>query len=155
MSNLSLEQPSTDLFLGNPSPYEPKKQNRFLVRFTKGLDVPLWVSRSSSRPSVYFKVYKLFGFTIYKRRIWRDITITLYDPIDPSTTYSLMPLTEIESNQRISFDLHLLDPTGVTVELWKLECEVKEINFGPLDMNSKEIGFCKLVVKPIKVEFHY
>jgi hypothetical protein len=155
MADLVMKGPMVNYFLGKPSPYEPKKQNRFLVRFTKGLDIPLWYINTSSRPSVYFKEYTLFGFTLFKRRIWRDITITLHDLIDKSTTYSLMPLTEIESNQMISFDLELLDPTGAVVELWKLECKVKEIDFGPLDMSSKKIAFCRLVVKPIKVEFHY
>jgi hypothetical protein len=123
-------------------PYEPKKTNRFIVRFPKSFNLPEWVCFETSRPTL-----RIVGEA--KNVIWDDLVVKMYDPIGPSTTKALMDLVyENKIIDKFSFDIEMLDPTGVVVEKWQLDnCEFKSIEFGNLSYNNDESVKCIITIK--------
>jgi len=136
-----------------PIPYEPKLNNRWLVNFPEDIGVPNYLLASSSRPS----------FTIKNNEIiCEPIDMTFNDAIGPSMAqrfYALMDITRFKGfgiidkikslfgfkklpiydrnllkyRNGIDYTLELLDPTGVTIEKWKITgCQLKSIEFGSL-----------------------
>tara|TARA_R110000796_G_scaffold58413_5_gene134908 strand:- start:15255 stop:15689 length:435 start_codon:yes stop_codon:yes gene_type:complete len=140
----------SDLLLKMIEPYEPKLKNRWLIRF-KGdyKEIPIWGLSKTSRPK-------------WVDGKWSDIEIHLRDPIGASTTKVLMTNARIagstgfsthkKNKNKIKYHLELLDPTGVTIEKWKIKGVVKLFDFGLLDYAKVDLVEIKLVVKPTKVK---
>lgn len=59
--------------------FEPKKNNRFVVSFSKNAKIPMWVVKSLTKPSFPFS---------------NEINVVLYDPIHLSITKNLLALTK-------------------------------------------------------------
>lgn len=142
-----------------PVPYEPKRNNRFLIEYPSHWDVQMFVTRTCSRPSMFIDIKKFLGLTYSKKIKWNPITITLMDPIGPSTTQRLMDIVHGGLSSitfKINFKIQMLDPTGVVVEEWMLtDCEIKSINFGELSMMDDNIAICTLVVQTNNIILHH
>ena len=104
-----------DLLMKMPIPYEPKKQNRFILRFPSTLGINEWFVESASRPHI-----KITSNNIK------------FDPIGPSAAQALMEWVRLHAESvtgRMGYaagykkdvDLEMLDPTGVVVEKWILQ----------------------------------
>jgi hypothetical protein len=108
-------------------PFEPKKQNRFLVNF-KNIDIPSFVVNKATRP-------------IIVNGGWGNMLFEMWDPIVPSTTKVLYdfynPSNSLEDLSRLlSLEMTMLDPTGYEVEKWEIQGKILEIDFGILDWSS-------------------
>lgn len=113
----------------NLQPFEPMRENRYLVTFPDEFQINNTFVKSTSRPSI--QVHDGIG-------IWDDIEFKLYDPICPSIQQSLFGLiisNDINSNEH-EIKLQMLDPVGNIVSEWIVYGFIKEINFGELDYRS-------------------
>ena len=125
-----------DLLMKMPIPYEPKRQNRFIMRFPSSLGINEWFVESASRPTITVNSTPIpFLNTetyVAGRFTWGTINVTLRDPIGPSATQAIMEWIRLcaesvtgrmgyAAGYKRNVDLEMLDPTGVVVEKWILE----------------------------------
>lgn len=113
----------------NLQPFEPMRENRYLVTFPDEFQINNTFVKSTSRPSI--RVHN-------ETAIWNDIEFKFYDPISPSIQESLFDLiigNNINSNE-YEIKLQMLDPVGNIVSEWIIYGFIKEINFGELDYRS-------------------
>lgn len=145
-----------DLLMKMPVPFEPKRQNRFILRFPSSLGINEWYVSSASRPSVKTtatEVQFLNTSTFVAGRFnWDPIKVTFRDPIGPSASQALMEWFRLHAESvtgrmgyaagyKKNVELDMLDPTGVVVEKWILEGTfLTELNFGSLDYSKDEIA---------------
>jgi hypothetical protein len=118
--------------------YEPKKKNRFIVRFI-GSNLPEWTVNKVDFPKYDFD------------NGWSDINITLLDPIGPSASQRIFEdiIVPIEQRKKLSHELHLeyLDPVGEVVSRWKIEGRYQEIDFGYGQYSEDELSTIKINFK--------
>jgi len=116
--------------------YEPKRNDRWLLKFPEALNIPQWVVKDTQRP----KLDKRNG------NQWDDITISFNDPIGPSTTQAIY--NSFINNESISYTLEMLDPTGVTIEKWEISGLISMIDFGKLSYLDESTSVVTLTFKP-------
>ncbi len=141
-----------DLLMKMPIPYEPKRQNRFILRFPSSLGINEWFVESASRPSIKINSVPIpFLNTetyVAGRFTWDEIQVKFRDPIGPSASQALMEWVRLHAESvtgrmgyavgyKRNVDLELLDPTGVVVEKWILENTfLTSANFGSLGYST-------------------
>lgn len=119
-----------------PVPYEPKRKNRFILRFPSSLGINEWYVESAKRPAIKIKDVEIpflnTSTFVAGRFNWDPITVMFRDPIGPSAAQALMEWVRLHaesvtgrmgyaSGYKKDIDLELLDPTGVVVEKWILQ----------------------------------
>ena len=119
-----------------PIPYEPKRMNRFILRFPSSLGINEWFVESAKRPSIKIKDVEIpflnTSTYVAGRFNWDTINVTFRDPIGPSASQALMEWVRLHAESvtgrmgyaagyKKNVDLEMLDPTGVVVEKWILE----------------------------------
>ncbi len=145
-----------DLLMKMPIPYEPKRQNRFVLRFPSSLGINEWFVESTSRPKITVgatEIQFLNTSTFVAGRFnWEPLNVTFRDPIGPSASQALMEWVRLcaesvtgrmgyAAGYKKNVDLELLDPTGVVVEKWILEGTfLTSADFGSLDYKSDAIA---------------
>jgi hypothetical protein len=78
---------------------------------------------------------------------WEEMVFSMYDPIVPSTSQSLMTgLRELRKldDQTIEVNLTLLGPVGDKVEEWLIKGTINKVDFGTLDWETTEPLIIKL-----------
>lgn len=141
-----------DLLMKMPIPYEPKKQNRFILRFPSSLGINEWFVQSASRPQIQVKDVEIpflnTSTYVAGRFTWQTIQVTFRDPIGPSASQALMEWVRLcaesvtgrmgyAAGYKKDVDLEMLDPTGVVVEKWILYGTfLTTVNFGTLDYSQ-------------------
>lgn len=128
-------------FLSIPVPYEPKRNNRFVVKLPKSFNIVEWVISSCTYPK--------YSFTKNK---WENIIISLRDPIEPSTSDKLWHLMKKIQNG-ITFDepitMETLDPIGNPIEKWNIEIgKILMIDFGEGDYSDDKLKTVYLHIEP-------
>lgn len=145
-----------DLLMKMPIPYEPKRQNRFILRFPSTLGINEWFVESSARPHVTINPVPIpFLNTetyVAGRFTWSTINVTFRDPIGPSASQALMEWVRLHAESvtgrmgyaagyKKNVDLEMLDPTGVVVEKWILEGTfLSDVNFNQLAYNTDALA---------------
>ena len=124
-----------DLLMKMPIPYEPKRQNRFILRFPSSLGINEWFVESAARPHITItptEIPFLNTSTFVAGRFnWQTINVVFRDPIGPSAAQALMEWVRLHAESvtgrmgyaagyKKDIDLEMLDPTGVVVEKWIL-----------------------------------
>ena len=142
-----------DLHMKMPLPYESKRNNRFLVSFPESFNIPQWVVKSSSRPSMSIIDKKIFGFTYEKVIKWDTMQIVLRDPISPSSTEKIMTVINNSILTPFNYVLELIDPTGKVVEKWFLKDSlIMSSYFGDLDYGDDDTTTITLVIQSKNIE---
>ena len=145
-----------DLLMKMPAPYEPKRVNRFIVRFDSSLGINEWFVTSAARPSAKINSVAIpflnTSTYVAGRFNWDPISVKFRDPIGPSAAQALMEWVRLHAESvtgrmgyaagyKKNVDLELLDPTGVVVEKWILEGTfLSYVNFDSLAYNSDALA---------------
>ena len=83
-----------DLLMKMPIPYEPKRQNRFILRFPSSLGINEWFVESAKRPSIKIAATEIQFLNtstyVAGRFNWDEIGVKFRDPIGPSASQALM-----------------------------------------------------------------
>jgi hypothetical protein len=152
-----------DLLMKMPVPYEPKRQNRFIMRFPSSLGINEWFVESASRPTITINATPIpFLNTetyVAGRFTWGTINVTMRDPIGPSATQAIMEWIRLcaesvtgrmgyAAGYKRPVDLEMLDPTGVVVEKWLLEgCFITSSNFGTLSYSQDALATIQITLR--------
>ena len=139
-----------------PLPYEPKRQNRFILRFPSTLGINEWFVESSKRPSIKIKDTEIpflnTSTFVAGRFNWDSIPVTFRDPIGPSASQALMEWVRLHAESvtgRMGYaagykrdvDIEMLDPTGVVVEKWILYGTfLTAVDFGVLNYSQDNLA---------------
>ena len=153
-----------DLLMKMPVPYEPKRQNRFILRFDSTLGINEWFVESTSRPklTVNSTEIQFLNTSTYVagRFTWGEINVKFRDPIGPSASQALMEWVRLcaesvtgrmgyAAGYKKNVDLELLDPTGVVVEKWILEgAWLSSVDFGSLSYSQDAIADISATLRP-------
>lgn len=153
-----------DLLMKMPFTYEPKRQNRFILRFPSSLGINEWYVTSASRPSVKINTTEIQFLNtstwVAGRFNWEEIKVTFRDPIGPSASQALMEWFRLHAESvtgrmgyaagyKKNIDLEMLDPTGVVVEKWSLiGCFISSLNFGSLDYSRDDLANIDCTLRP-------
>jgi hypothetical protein len=145
-----------DLLMKMPVPYEPKRQNRFIMRFPSTLGINEWFVETAARPHITInstEVQFLNTSTYVAGRFtWSPITVKFRDPIGPSASQALMEWVRLcaesvtgrmgyAAGYKKNIDLEMLDPTGVVVEKWILEGSwLMDVNFDSLGYGADQLA---------------
>ena len=145
-----------DLLMKMPVPYEPKRKNRFILRFPSSLGINEWYVTSTARPSAKINSTEIpflnTSTYVAGRFTWDAIKVQFKDPIGPSASQALMEWFRLHAESvtgRMGYAagykknviLEMLDPTGVVVEKWILEgCFITDLNFGDLNYSQDELA---------------
>ena len=145
-----------DLLMKMPIPYEPKRQNRFILRFPSSLGINEWFVESTSRPHITIgatEIQFLNTSTFVAGRFnWQTINVTFRDPIGPSAAQALMEWVRLHAESvtgrmgyaagyKKDIDLEMLDPTGVVVEKWILYGTfLTDVNFNQLSYSQDALA---------------
>ena len=145
-----------DLLMKMPIPYEPKRQNRFILRFPSSLGINEWFVESTSRPHITIAATEIpflnTSTYVAGRFNWQTINVVFRDPIGPSAAQALMEWVRLHAESvtgrmgyaagyKKDIDLEMLDPTGVVVEKWILYGTfLTGVNFGSLAYNTDALA---------------
>ena len=145
-----------NLLMKMPVPYEPKRKNRFILRFPSSLGINEWFVISTSRPKIAINEVEIpflnTSTWVAGRFTWDAIDVTFKDPIGPSAAQALMEWVRLHSESitgrqgyaagyKRPVDLELLDPTGVVIEKWLLDgTMLTNVSFGDLGMDDDGIA---------------
>ena len=146
----------SDLLLKMPNVYEPKKKNRFLIRFPSDLGVQEWYVESAKRPSIQTNSVEI---PFLNTSTWvagsykgQEMQVTFRDPIGPSATQALMEWIRLcdesvtgRQGYAVSYkrdiELEMLDPTCVCVQKWILRNSwISQCNFGSLQYSDDSLA---------------
>jgi len=145
-----------DLLMKMPVPYEPKRKNRWLIRFPASLGIQEWWLSSAARPSItQNEVEMQFLNTstwVIGRFTWESIDVVMRDPIGPSAAQAIMEWVRLHSESitgrqgyaagyKKDVEVEMLDPTGVVIEKWILQgTMLTNVSFGDLSMDDDGIA---------------
>ncbi len=145
-----------DLLMKMPVPYEPKRQNRFILSFDSTLGINEWYVESAARPSLTVNATEIQFLNtstyVAGRFTWGTINVKFRDPIGPSASQALMEWVRLcaesvtgrmgyAAGYKKDVYLEMLDPTGVVVEKWKLEgCFLTSVNFDSLSYSTDALA---------------
>ena len=141
-----------DLLMKMPIPYEPKRANRFIMRFPSTLGINEWFVETAARPSLTVNPVEIpflnTSTYVAGRFKWNQMSVKFRDPIGPSASQALMEWVRLcaesvtgrmgyAAGYKKNVDLEMLDPTGVVVEKWIIEgAFLTSVNFDSLSYSS-------------------
>ena len=145
-----------DLLMKMPIPYEPKRNNRFILRFPSTLGINEWFVETAARPHITINSVEIpflnTSTYVAGRFNWGEINVTFRDPIGPSASQALMEWVRLcaesvtgrmgyAAGYKKNVDLEMLDPTGVVVDKWIMEGTwMKDVNFNQLGYSDDKIS---------------
>ena len=147
-----------------PLQYEPKRKNRFILRFPADLGINEWTVLSASRPQIQQNITEIQFLNtstyVVGRYTWQTIQVTLRDPIGPSSAQAVMEWVRLHSESitgrqgyaagyKRDVELEMLDPTGVVVEKWILKnAWLSDVNFGTLSYTDDALADITMTLRP-------
>ena len=139
-----------------PIPYEPKRNNRFILRFPSTLGINEWFVESAARPHITINSTEIQFLNtstyVAGRFTWGELNVTFRDPIGPSASQALMEWVRLcaesvtgrmgyAAGYKKNVDIEMLDPTGVVVEKWILEGTwMNDVNFNGLSYSDDKLA---------------
>lgn len=153
-----------DLLMKMPIPYEPKRQNRFILRFPSTLGINEWFVESTARPHITIgatEIQFLNTSTFVAGRFnWQTIPVVFRDPIGPSAAQALMEWVRLHAESvtgRMGYaagykkdvTLEMLDPTGVAVEKWIMQgCFLTDVDFQAVTYSDDGLQTISCTMRP-------
>lgn len=131
--------------------FEPKVKNRFIMRLGDS-DIPAFMVKTASAPGFTDDEVVLHHINSYRKirgkRTWRDLSLTLYDPITPAGSQAVMEWARLSYESvtgragysdfyKKDVTLDILGPVGDIVGQWIVKgAFIKEANFGDYDWST-------------------
>lgn len=153
-----------DLLMKMPTPYEPKRVNRFIVRFHSSLGINEWYVSSASRPSAKINSVAIpflnTSTYVAGRFEWNEMKVKFRDPIGPSAAQALMEWFRLHAESvtgrmgyaagyKKDITLEMLDPTGVAVEKWILQgCFLTDVDFQGVSYTDDGLQTISATLRP-------
>jgi hypothetical protein len=153
-----------DLLMKMPIPYEPKRQNRFILRFDSSLGINEWFVESTARPKITINTTEIQFLNtstyVAGRFTWGTINVKFRDPIGPSASQALMEWVRLcaesvtgrmgyAAGYKKDVYLEMLDPTGVVVEKWLLQgAWLSDVDFGSLGYSTDGVAEITATLRP-------
>ena len=153
-----------DLLMKMPVPYEPKRANRFILRFDSTLGLNEWFVESSGRPTIDIKGVEIpflnTSTFVSGRFTWGTMTVKFRDPIGPSATQAIMEWVRLHAESvtgrmgyaagyKKDITLEMLDPTGVAVEKWILQgCFLTDVDFQGVSYTDDGLQTIQATLRP-------
>jgi len=153
-----------DLLMKMPVPYEPKRVNRFIVRFPSSLGINEWYVTSAARPSAKINSVEIpflnTSTYVAGRFVWNELRVKFKDPIGPSASQALMEWFRLHAESvtgrmgyaagyKKDIELEMLDPTGVVVEKWILQGTfLSDVNFDSLGYSDDNLATITATLRP-------
>ena len=145
-----------DLLMKMPIPYEPKRENRWILRFPSSLGINEWYVESFSRPKLTIKSTEIQFLNtstyVAGRFNWESLQVKFRDPIGPSASQAVMEWIRLcaesvtgrmgyAAGYKKNVDLEMLDPTGVVVEKWQLEqCLITKVAWSNVGYSDDKLA---------------
>jgi len=139
--------------------FEPKLQNRFIM-YIDG--IPSYIIKTSGKPQIQFNVVTLDHMNMKRKLLgkgeWQDLSITLYDPINPSGAQSVIEWVRAGYESltgragyadfyKKEIVLNTFGPPGDVIEEWRLKgAFISDANWGELDWANAEPGEISLTL---------
>lgn len=146
----------SDLLIKAPLSYEPLRKNRWLLRFPADLGIQEWWIQSAKRPAIKQKETEIpflnTSTWVIGRYTWDSMQVTLFDPIGPSASQTIMEWVRLHSESasgrqgyaagyKRDCELEMLDPTGVVVSKWILKNTMcTTADFGDLNYSQDDLA---------------
>ena len=131
--------------------FEPTVSNRFIM-YIDG--IPSYMIRKADAPGVTLDEIKLDHINVYRKikgkALWRDMNLSLYNPISPSGQQAVMEWVRLSHESvtgrdgysdfyKKDINLSILGPVGDVVSEWILKgAFVKDATFGSYDWSTTE-----------------
>lgn len=113
--------------------FEPKIMTRFMVHIKDKegkVVIPVWLIKEITRPKAQWSVKN-------KRWEFLPITISVYDPIVPSTSQMLYHYMLDEEPKLLDITIDVLGPVADTVEKWEIkDAIISHVDFGHLSWSG-------------------
>ena len=154
----------SNMLIGVPFDYEPKRVNRFFAEFPSELGIEVWKVRKFDRPKMDINSVEIPYMNemqyVAGRYKWEELTVEFLDPIGPSTSQQLMEWVRLHAESltgrmgyaagyKKNIILKELDPTGIEVAKFFLEqCMITGIDFQDHDYSDDEITTISLTIQP-------
>jgi hypothetical protein len=114
--------------------FEPKKINRFIVKFPKEFGIETYLVKSVSKPVLPVLV-----------NINNIIRVELYDTITFNINPTLVDL--VNTSKEFTLITEILDPTGKTIETWQLDgCRISLAEWSNLDYSLDTLSKILLTI---------
>lgn len=126
--------------------FQPTVQNQFIM-YIDG--IPSYMIKKADAPGVELGEIKLDHINVYRKlkgkAMWRDMTLTLYNPISPSGQQAVMEWVRLHHESvtgrdgysdfyKKDINLTILGPVGDIVSEWIVKgAFIKDTNFGSYD----------------------
>lgn len=127
------------------TPYEPKMENQYDIKFPEQFD--------SISPFIYG-----FSRPKWKNGKWNKFKVTLYDPVGPSMSQNIIcglrKIKEIDSFEQ-KFLIHGLGPCGDIVEEWMILGKISKLKFSNYNPSSRELTKITITIDPHTVILNY
>ncbi len=154
------------LLLQAPIKYEPHQTHRFMLKFPTDIGIQTWSLKSCDVPKIDVKSSEIHflntSVDVASSYKWKEMNITLYDYIAPSTTQGLIEWLRLHAESvsgrmgyavgyKKNLILEKLDPTGVRVSEWELiNCMiVGSASFGSnFDYSSPGVQELSFTIQP-------
>ena len=154
------------LLFQSPLKAEPKKQNRWLLKFPTDVGIQTWALKSVKAPTMNLteNEMKFLNTSTFVNGsyTWEQMAITVRDFIAPSTSQGLIEWLRLHAESvtgRMGYNvgsaktlnLELLDPTGVRISEWScVNCIiVGTVDFGgTLDYDNDGVIELPFTVRP-------
>jgi hypothetical protein len=133
--------------------FEPKVQNRFIMRLAD-TGIEAFLVKGVTAPSYSDEEIVLHHMNSYRKirgkRMWNDMTMTLYDPITPSGAQAVMEWARLSYESvtgragysdlyKKDVTLDILGPAGDVIGEWLIiGAFVREASFGEYNFESSE-----------------
>ena len=131
--------------------FEPTVSNRF-VMYIDG--IPAYMIKKADAPGVTLNEIKLDHINVYRKikgkAEWRDMSLSLYNPISPSGQQAVMEWVRLSHESVTGRDgysdfykkditFNALGPVGDKVEEWTLKgAYIGDANFGDFDWSTED-----------------
>lgn len=161
----------SDMLMKMPNPFEPKKKNRWQLKFPSELGIHEFYMMSAARPKLTQEAVEIpylnTSTWVLGRSVWEPITVVLRDAIGPSAAQAVMEWERMHfesTNGRQGYaagykrtvEIVMLDPAGVGIEKWLLEgVMITNLDFGDLAMDDDGIATISMDLRYDRADLVY